>query len=83
MEDKAIVDLKVIIISKIKLQIILPNHFGVGSHEHELRYFYVITTNTMVSSIEILLVNMGDFFKSGGIKIVFYSVLDSCEEQEF
>ena len=38
MEDKIIVDQKIIIISNIKLQIIFPKHFVVGSHEYELRY---------------------------------------------
>ena len=36
MEDKTILDQKIIIISNIKSQIIFPNHFAVGSHEYEL-----------------------------------------------
>ena len=38
----------------------------------------VLTTNTMVFSMEIFLVDVGNVFQSGGD-----SVLDSYEEQEF
>ena len=40
MKDKTIVYYKYNIISNIKLQIIFPNHFVVGSHEYKLRYCY-------------------------------------------
>ena len=38
MEDKTTTDQKVIIISKFKSQIIIPNIFVVVYHEYELRY---------------------------------------------
>ena len=40
MEYKTIMDQKLIIISNIKLQIIFPNNFVVGSNEYILRYCY-------------------------------------------
>ena len=75
MEDKTIMDQKIIIISNIKPQTIFPKNFVVGSHDTNYATIPVLTTNTMVPSIEIFLVGMGKVFQSGGIKIVLIKSL--------
>ena len=70
MEDKTIVDQKIIIISNIKSQIIFPKHFVVGSHEYKLRYCSCTYNEHNGSFNGNIFSRHGESFQSGGMKIV-------------
>ena len=70
MEYKNIMDQIVIIISNSKSQIILPKIVFLVVMNTNYVIVPVLTNNTVVSSMEILLVGMGNIFQSGGVRIV-------------